>query len=173
MATHKLTVHKVATAVSGKCKECYGPRQVVSESGAKNWVMRHTLHGRRREMGFGNHPSAGLSDAGTSAVKCRRQVAKGVDPIEARRMEAKQIPAFTASAALSIRGDRHGWQHAKTLSNRSAHSRPMQGPSSAKSQSMLSHPRTSCRSSHRTGSPKLRRPSGSVESPSNVMACKV
>ena len=82
-------------------------------------------------MGFGSYPSVGPADAGTSAVTCRRQVAKGVDPIEARRMEAKQIPAFTASAALSIRGDRHGRQNAKTLGNRSAHSRPMQGPSSA------------------------------------------
>ncbi len=118
MANHGLTEHKVATAVWGKRNEGYGPRQVVSKSGAKNWVLRHTLHGRRLEVGFGSYPTVGPADTGTSAVKCRRQVAKGVDPIEARRVKAKRIPVFTACAALYIRGDRHGWQNAKTLGNR-------------------------------------------------------
>ena len=64
-------------------------------------------------MGLGNYPSVGLADARTLALKCRRQVAKGADPIEARRMESKRIPVFTAGAARYIRGHRHGWQIAK------------------------------------------------------------
>ncbi|MDE0044108.1 MAG: integrase arm-type DNA-binding domain-containing protein [Candidatus Poribacteria bacterium] len=113
MAIHKLSVRKVATASPGKFEDGYGLRLVVSKSGAKKWVLRFTLHGRRREMGLGSYPSVGLADARTSALKCRRMVAKTVDPIEARRMEAKRIPAFTACAARYIRGHRHGWQNSK------------------------------------------------------------
>ena len=113
MAIHKLSVRKVATASPGKFEDGYGLRLVVSKSGAKKWVLRFTLHGRRREMGLGSYPSVGLADARTSALKCHRLVAKGVDPIEARRMEAKRIPVFTACAARYIRGHRHGWQNAK------------------------------------------------------------
>ena len=50
MAIHKLTVNNGATAGFGKYEDGYGPRQYVSESGAKKWVLRHTLHGRRRGM---------------------------------------------------------------------------------------------------------------------------
>ena len=64
-------------------------------------------------MRLGSYPSVGLADARTSALRCRRQVAKGVDPIEPRRMEAKRIPGFTACAARYIRVHRNGWQNAK------------------------------------------------------------
>ena len=113
MAIHKLSVRKVATASPGKYEDGYGLRLVVSKSGAKKWVLRFTLHGRRREMGLGSYPSVGLADARTSALKRRRLVAKAVDPIEARRIEAKRIPVFTACAARYIRGHRHGWQNTK------------------------------------------------------------
>ena len=86
---------------------------VVSKSGVKKWVLRHTLHGRRREMGLCSYPNFGLADAGTLALKCRRQVATGVNSIEARRMESKRIPVITACAARYIRGHRQGWQNAK------------------------------------------------------------
>lgn len=113
MAIHKLSVRRVATASPGKYEDGYGLRLVVSKSGAKKWVLRFTLHGRRREMGLGSYPSVGLADARVSALKCRRQVAKGADPIEARRMDSQRIPVFTACAARYIRGYRHGWQNAK------------------------------------------------------------
>ncbi len=113
MAIHKLSVRKVATAGLGKYEDGYGLRLVVSKSGAKKWVLRFTLHAKRREMGLGSYPSVGLADARTSALKCRRLVAKGVDPIEVRRMEAKRIPVFTSCAAHYIRGHRHGWQNTK------------------------------------------------------------
>ena len=113
MAIHKLSVRKVATASPGKYEDGYGLRLVASKLGAKKWVLRYTLHGRRREMGLGSYPSVGLADARTTALKCRRLVATGVDPIEARRLEAKRIPEFTACAARYIRGHRHGWKNAK------------------------------------------------------------
>lgn len=58
-------MRKVATARPGKYEEGYGLRLVVSKSGAKKWVLRYTLHGRRREIGLGSYPSVGLADART------------------------------------------------------------------------------------------------------------
>ena len=113
MAIHKLSVRRVTTAGPGKYEDGYGLRLVVSKSRAKKWVLRYTLYGRRREMGLGSYPSVGLADARASALKRRRQVATGVDPIEARRMELQRIPVFTACAARYIRGHRRGWQNAK------------------------------------------------------------
>ncbi len=86
---------------------------VVSKSGVKKWVLRNTLHGRRRELGLCSYPSLGLADTRIFALKRRRQVATGAFPIEARRMESKRIPVFSACAARFIRGHRRGWQNAK------------------------------------------------------------
>ena len=86
---------------------------VVSKSGVKKRVLQYTLHGRRRELGHGGYPSLGLADARIFALKCRRQVATGTDPIEGRQMESKKILVFSACAARYIRGHRHRWQNAK------------------------------------------------------------
>lgn len=51
-------------------------------------IHKFTVHGRRREMGYGSYPSIGPADAGTSAVKCRRQVARVWTP--SRRAEWRQ-----------------------------------------------------------------------------------
>jgi len=51
MAIHRLTPRKVATATAGKYEDGGGLRLIVSGSGAKKWVLRFTLSGKRREMG--------------------------------------------------------------------------------------------------------------------------
>ena len=57
MAMHKLSSRKVETATPGKYEDGAGLRLVVSETGAKKWVIRFSLSGRRREMGLGSaHP---------------------------------------------------------------------------------------------------------------------
>lgn len=113
MAIHKLSLRKVATAVAGKYEDGGGLRLVVSKSGAKKWVLRFTFRGKRREMGLGSYPNVGLADVRRKALRCRRQLVSGVDPIEARRAEAEQIPTFTTCAARYIRSHRRGWRNAK------------------------------------------------------------
>jgi len=54
MPIHKLTPRKVATAGPGKHKDGGGLRLVVSRTGAWKWMLRFTLHGKRREMGLGS-----------------------------------------------------------------------------------------------------------------------
>ena len=113
MAIHKLTPRKVATAGPGKYEDGGGLRLVVSHTGAKKWVLRFTIDGKRREMGLGSFPDVGLAAAREKATSHRKQAKDGVDPIEARQTEPEKTPTFTTCAALYIRAHRRGWKNAK------------------------------------------------------------
>ena len=112
MPIHKLTAHKVMTAAPGKHEDGSGLRLVVSPTGARQWVLRFTLHGRRREMGLGSGTDVGLAEARERAAEYRKQVKRGLDPIAARRI-GPAAPTFTACAARYIRAHRHGWTNTK------------------------------------------------------------
>lgn len=113
MAIHKLTPRQVQTASPGKHEDGGGLRLVVSKAGAKKWVLRFTIDGKRREMGLGSYPDVGLGEARDNARTYRKQARKGIDPIEARFLEELQIPTFTACAASYIRAHRRSWKNAK------------------------------------------------------------
>ena len=113
MAIHKLTPRKVADADPGKYEDGGGLRLVVSNSGAKKWVLRFTIDGKRREMGLGSFPDVGLAEARDKSTEYRKQAKAGIDPIEARQTEPEKTPTFTACAARYIRAHRRGWRNAK------------------------------------------------------------
>jgi len=113
MAIHKLTPRKVSTAGPGKYEDGGGLRLVVSRSGAKKWVLRFTINGKRREMGLGGFPDVGLAEARDKATKHRKQASADIDPIEARSTEPESVPTFTTCAARYIRAQRRGWKNAK------------------------------------------------------------
>jgi len=71
MAIHKLSARQVATAQAGKYEDGAGLRLVVSPRGAKKWVLRITVAGRRREMGLGSFPDVSLADAREAASAAR------------------------------------------------------------------------------------------------------
>lgn len=113
MSIHRLTTRKVATAGPGKYEDGGGLRLVVSNAGAKKWVLRFTIDGKRREMGLGSFPDVGLAEAREKATKHRKQAKDGIDPIEARLSEPEKTPTFTRCAARYIRAHRRGWKNAK------------------------------------------------------------
>lgn len=113
MAIHKLTPRKVETASAGKYEDGGGLRLIVSQTGAKKWVLRFTINSKRREMGLGSFPAVGLADAREKSTKYRKQVKDGIDPIENRLIEAEVTPTFTTCAARYIRAHRRGWKNYK------------------------------------------------------------
>ena len=131
MAIHKLAPRKVATADPGKYEDGGGLRLVVSNSGAKKWVLRFTIDGNRREMGLGSFPDVGLAEARDKATEHRKQAKAGIDPIEARQTEPEKTPTFTTCAARYIRAHRRGWKNAKHarqwVSTLKTYSRPVIG----------------------------------------------
>ncbi len=113
MAIHRLNPRKVATATTGKYEDGGGLRLVVSNTGAKKWIFRFTIRGKRREMGLGSYPDVELGEARAKAAEFRRLAKEGVDPIENRRAAPEAIPTFTSCAARYVRAHRRGWKNAK------------------------------------------------------------
>lgn len=109
----KLTARQVETAKPGKHEDGDGLRLVVSPSGAKKWVLRYTIDGKRREMGLGSYPERSLHEARKKAVEARTQTLNGTDPIKARQSKPVSVPTFTQVAARYIRHHRYGWTNPK------------------------------------------------------------
>ncbi len=98
----KLSDPRVKTARPGKHGDGDGLTLVVSENGAKKWVLRYQLNGKRRDMGLGAYPEIGLAAARLAAVSARSLAAQGIDPLGARqaaRKAARPIPTFAEIAA--------------------------------------------------------------------------
>lgn len=56
----------------------------VAPGGAKGWVLRIWVAGKRREHGLGGYPSVGLAQAREKARAARELIDRGMDPIEER-----------------------------------------------------------------------------------------
>ena len=113
MAENKLTDRHVKSAPAGKHEDGAGLRLVVSNRLSRRWVLRYTIHGKRREMGLGPYPEVSLLMARTDALRYRRLARDGVDPIYTRRSEAERTPSFTTCAAQFILSKRSGWKNRK------------------------------------------------------------
>ena len=127
MPIHKLAPRKITTAGRGKYEDGGGLRLVVAGSGAKKWVLRFTIDGKRREMGLGSFPDVGLAEARDQAAAYRKQAKAGVDPIEARQTGIETTPTFTTCAARYIQTHRRAWKNANTPGSGCARSRPTPG----------------------------------------------
>lgn len=93
---------------------------LVSDTGAKSWILRKMVAGKRRDMGLGGYPDVTLADARRKARDMREQVDMGADPIEERRaaratLAASRAKAMTfaqcVAAYLEAHGD--GWKNPK------------------------------------------------------------
>src|SRR5262245_43705491 len=66
----------------------------VTERGARSWLLRVTIDGRRRELGLGSFPTVPLAAARELAREHRAKIAAGVDPIaEKKKARADRIAA--------------------------------------------------------------------------------
>ena len=92
----------------------------ISRSGAKSWVQRIVVDGRRRDIGLGAYPDVSLAQARSLAASNRTAVSEGRDPLaekqaakEAARNTAPSIPAFADAAARVIEFRRPTWSNPK------------------------------------------------------------
>ncbi|MCW3781386.1 tyrosine-type recombinase/integrase [Defluviimonas salinarum] len=83
-ALHKLTAQTAKAAAPGKYSDGGGLWLHKRPDGGAQWVLRVSIHGRRREMGLGAFPDISLKGARESAEKWRALVREGLDPIKER-----------------------------------------------------------------------------------------
>lgn len=90
----------------------------VSKGGRKTWVLRYQHNGRRHDAGLGPYPAITLLEARQAALAAKRDLARGLDPIEERRKArtpSKPIPTFAEmSARVLAKVEAHA-QNDKTL----------------------------------------------------------
>ena len=99
---------------------------LVKPSGAKMWVLRFTVGGKRRDMGLGSFPAVSLKAARDAAAEHRKAAAAGVDPIQAKEAQRKadadrraadaeaQDRTFRKVAAACIKAEAPGWKSHRT-----------------------------------------------------------
>jgi hypothetical protein len=91
----------------------------VRPSGAKFWIFRFQLNGRRREMGIGRLTDNEPTQARAVASQLALRVRSGIDPIEVRQQIAvdkkvkENSDLFRDVAAEYIKSHRDGWCSAK------------------------------------------------------------
>lgn len=81
---HKLSAVAVKSLVPGKYSDGGGLWLHQRQDGGGQWVLRVTVHGRRREMGLGSTANVSIKDARVAADRWRRLALAGVDPIKDR-----------------------------------------------------------------------------------------
>jgi integrase len=92
----------------------------VSPTGAKSWVFRFQLDGKRRDMGLGPYPDISLAEARAKALEQRKLRHNGIDPLDARkahrqaqRLSLARGRTFQEMAEEFISRNETGWHNAK------------------------------------------------------------
>jgi len=70
----------------------------VAPSGAKNWVLRTVVKGKRCDLGLGSVTLVSLADAREEARRLRQIARTGGDPLAERRRERRPVPTFEQAA---------------------------------------------------------------------------
>ena len=126
----RLSARKVETAKTGKHSDGGNLYLVVSESGARKWVLRFTWRGKAKEMGLGSAANVPLAAAREKASDACKLIARGLNPIDERKRDGG-IPTFGKMAddvfeslSAGFRNDKHKAQWKMTLEVYAAPLRP-------------------------------------------------
>jgi integrase len=95
---------------------------VVDKSGAKRFILRVTIHGKRHDLGLGSTSLVSLAEAREEALRLRKIARAGGDPMAVRRQERhfQIVPTFEEAArqvhegrAETFRNEKHAaqWIH--------------------------------------------------------------
>jgi len=94
----------------------------VDDSGAKRWILRTVVGGKRRDIGLGSVRLVSLADAREEARQLRRKARDGEDPLAERRRAALPMLTFEDAAkqvhmahAATFRNEKHKAQWLASL----------------------------------------------------------
>ncbi|EDM73191.1 Phage integrase [Roseobacter sp. AzwK-3b] len=99
-ARNRLSPAFVKKAPPGKYCDGAGLWLVVRDDGGSQWVLRVTVHGRRREMGLGGYPGIGLAAVRDLAERWRAMAKQGRDPVKEREREERAARREDISLAV-------------------------------------------------------------------------
>ena len=97
----------------GRYADGNGLYLIVDPSGAKRWVLRTVVQGRRRDIGLGGVQVVSLADAREEAARMRRIARDGEDPLSERRKAREVVPTFEQAARRVFEERKNGWKNPK------------------------------------------------------------
>lgn len=116
-----LTAAQVRTAGPGKHFDGNGLFLRVQPNGARQWVQRIVIRGKRRDLGLGSPPLVSLAQARDLALDNRRLARAGGDPLAAKRDKAavptfaEAVERFLDSKLAEFRNEKHRLQWRSSL----------------------------------------------------------
>ncbi len=109
-----LTVVQVrALQKPGRYSDGNGLYLVVDPTGAKRWLLRTTVHGRRRDIGLGGLSLVSLAEAREKALGYRKLARDGGDPVLEKRKARNAVPTFRAAAEQVYADHKASWKNTK------------------------------------------------------------
>jgi len=96
---------------AGRYADGNGLYLFVEPSGAKRWILRTVVAGKRRDIGLGSAQLVPLADARVEAATLRRSARAGGNPLAERRRKQRVVQTFK-EAALKVHS-----AHAETFRN--------------------------------------------------------
>ncbi len=115
--------HKVrGLIVPGRYADGNGLYLFVDRSGAKRWILRIVIRGKRSYLGLGGAGLVSLAEAWEETLRLRKIARKGGDPLAERRKQRIVIPTFEQAArevhkscVPTFRNAKHAAQWISTL----------------------------------------------------------
>ena len=97
----------------GRYADGNGLYLVVDPTGAKRWMLRTVVRGKRRDIGLGSTKLVTLAEAREAATSLRKRARAGDDPLAERRLAKAVIPTF-AEATDQVHSEyKSSWRNAK------------------------------------------------------------
>ena len=110
---HKaLSAAFIRSAPPGRHADGNGLYLYVQPSGARSWIQRLVIRGRRRELGLGSVALVSLAEAREKARANRKLAREGGDPLAEKR-RARGVPTFAEAAAKVVEQQKAGWRNPK------------------------------------------------------------
>lgn len=128
MKTPKKHPHQALSSVGlqkkkpGRYADGGGLYLLVDPSGARRWILRTVIQGRRTDMGLGSLALVGLKEAREKAAGLRKLAREGGDPVAERQRARVGVPTFEQAArkvhaehSATWRNPKHAAQWLTTL----------------------------------------------------------
>ncbi|MBW1802126.1 MAG: integrase arm-type DNA-binding domain-containing protein [Deltaproteobacteria bacterium] len=64
---------------------------IVKDSGAKSWILRTMIGGKRRSIGLGPYPEISLAEARNKARAYKEDIRQGIDPLEQKKARQRSL----------------------------------------------------------------------------------
>ena len=97
----------------GRYADGNGLYLVVDPSGAKRWLLRVVVHGKRTDIGLGGLKLVSQAEAREQASRLRKIARAGGDPLAERRAAKRVNPTFEAAAKEVHAAHKESWKNHK------------------------------------------------------------